>query len=375
MRVLIFGRMYTEPIHREKFQYITNSGKFDITVVAPTLWRHTLSDYEFKPATEEEKFKIIPGKISFSGKYFQFFYHGISRLLKECHPDLIEIDEEPASRACYSIIKKARRILPSSKIVVWTSEDTVKKRRFPLSYFEKYTLSQIDHIIACNPQVESLLREKGYKKAISVFQFLGTSPEIFKPQDVSGLKRELNLKNEFVAGYVGRLVEGKGLETLLKAVSLLDDRTRLLMVGKGESLDTLLELTERLGLKERVIFAGAVPHKEVPRYINCMDVLVLPSDTWNEKFGYVLPQAMLCEVPVIGSRHAGIPHAIGGSGLLFNPGDEKDLAQKINILKEDTNLRRHYIEAGKKRALENYTVEKVVERLIKVYEETQDDRL
>lgn len=87
MKILIFGHMYTEPIHREKFQYISRSGKFDITIIAPTLWRHTLSDYEFKPQTEEENFQIMPSEISFSGNYFKFFYHDISRTLKEYNPD------------------------------------------------------------------------------------------------------------------------------------------------------------------------------------------------------------------------------------------------------------------------------------------------
>lgn len=372
MRVLVFGHMYTEPIHREKFQYMTRSGEFDITVVAPTLWKHTLNDYEFKLATEEEKFKVIPCKISFSGKYFTFFYQGSSRFLKECNPDIIEIDQEPASWACYSIIKKTKHLLLSSKIVVWTSEDIVKKWSFPFSYFERYNLSKINHIIACNSGVETLLRQKGYKNDISVFQFLGTSPKIFKPLDVSELKREINLEGKFVVGYVGRLVKAKGLITLLKSFSLLDESSYLLVVGRGDLLDKLLHLAEELRVRDRVIFVDGVLHKDVPKYINCMDVLVLPSEgskSWREKFGYVIPQAMLCEAPVIGSRHGGIPEVIGDAGVLFEPGNESDLAQKLNKLKEDTSLRMQHIQAGKKRALENYTVEKVAQRIMRVYRE------
>lgn len=370
MRILVFGHMYTESIHREKFQYISRLEEFDVTVIAPALWRHILGNYEFKSATREEVFKVITCKISFSGNYFWFFYHNVSRLLKEYRPDIIEIDQEPASLACYSIIKKVKRFLSSAKIVVWTSEDTVKKWKFPLSYYERYTLLNIDHIIACNFSVERLLREKGYKNKISIFQFLGTSPEIFKKKDVPELKKELNLENKFIVGYVGRLSKGKGLETLLKSFSSLDEGSSLLIVGKGEMLKDLQYLAQQLNISQRVCFAGVVAHEAVPDYINCMDVLALPSEgsgNWQEKFGYVLVQAMLCEVPVIGSRHGGIPDVVADGGLLFEPGNIEELAKKIEMLRNDDNLRRLYIARGKNRALENYTVERVAEKLVKLY--------
>lgn len=371
MKVLVFGHMYTVPILREKFKYIADWDNFSITTVSPTLWRHALGDYKFIPATEDEKFEVIPCDIKYPGSYYGFFYRGISKLLKAHRPDIIEIDQEPASRACYEIIKKAMRIIPSSKIVVWTSEDVVLRRKFPLSYYERYTLSKINHIIACNQDTERLLRRKGYKNEISVFQFLGTSPRIFKPYDASGLKKVLNLDKGFVVGYVGRLVRGKGLETLFKAFSLLDKSCRLLVVGKGEFSGRLHNLAEELDVTNRVVFTGSVPNDEVPKYMNCLDTLVLSSEgwsSWREKFGYVIPQAMLCEVPVIGSRHGGIPDVIGDAGLLFEPGNVKELVQKINDIKDNEGLRVRYGKIGRKRALENYTVEKVARRIAGVYE-------
>ena len=371
MKVLIFGHMYTEPVHRKRFQYMSRSGEFDITVIAPTLWRHALGNYEFKSATKEERFRITPCKISFSGRYFRFFYHGVSQLLKKYNPDIIEIDEEPASLASYQIIRKAKRILPLSKIVVWTSEDTVKKWRFPLSYFERYTLSKIDYIIACNRDVENLLRQKGYKGKVGVFQILGVNPDLFKRFDVSALKQELGLNKEFVIGYVGRMAEGKGLSTLVRAFASLKE-ARLLLVGGGDSLSKVLRLAEELDIADRVLHIPSVPHHEVAKYMNCMDALVLPSEgtkEWREKFGYVIPQAMCCEVSVVGSKHGGIPGVIEDAGLLFEPGDEKELASRLHTLKDDKTLRVRLAQAGKRRALENYTVEKVAGRVTEVYRE------
>jgi glycosyltransferase involved in cell wall biosynthesis len=372
MKILVFGHMYTEPIHREKFCYLNNFGGFEITVITPTLWKHTLADYKFKPQTAEEKFKIVACPVSLSGNYYWFSYRGIWRILNEYNPDLVEIDQEPASCACFTLIKNIKRLAKRPKIVVWTSEDTRDKWPFLLGRYEHYSLSNIDHIIACNSEVERLLRKKGYKNAVSVFQFLGINPQIFKTQEEPTLRKELSLDNCFVLGYAGRLTEGKGLKTLLKSLPRLEASVKLLIVGQGELLNELKTLAEELGVRERVIFTGAVKHKEVVHYLNCMQILILPSEGtkfWQEKFGYVLAQAMLCGVAVIGAHSGGIPDVVGDCGLLFEPGDEKDLSQKIEILRNDKNLREHYIAKAKRRALDNYTVEKVAEKLAKVYRE------
>jgi len=268
------------------------------------------------------------------------------------------------------LIKNIKRLPKKPKIVVWTSEDTRSNWPFLLSRHERYSLSNIDHIIACNSEVEQLLRKKGYKNAISIFQFLGINPQIFKIQEEPALRKELGLDNCFVLGYVGRLSEGKGLKTLLKSFAKLEGSVKLLIVGQGELLNELKALAENLSIRERIIFTGAIAHQEVTRYLNCMQILILPSEGtkfWREKFGYVLVQAMLCGVPVIGSRHGGIPDVVGDCGLLFEPGNEKDLSQKIEILRKDNNLKENYIAKAKERALANYTVEKVAGKLAKVY--------
>jgi glycosyltransferase involved in cell wall biosynthesis len=109
----------------------------------------------------------------------------------------------------------------------------------------------------------------------------------------------------------------KGLATLLKAFSLLiqNPACHLLIVGSGDYREEMLSLASQLGIRERMILVDAVPAEDVPRYINCMDVLVLPSITtpgWVEFFGRVLVEAMVCQVPVIGSSSGEIPNATRG---------------------------------------------------------------
>jgi glycosyltransferase involved in cell wall biosynthesis len=113
-----------------------------------------------------------------------------------------------------------------------------------------------------------------------------------------------------------------------------------------------------------------VPPEDVPRYINCMDVLVLPSLTtpgWVEFFGRVLVEAMACQVPVIGSDSGEIPNVISDAGLIFHEGDADDLKDKLLLLAHDEDLQSELAARGEKRALAKYSWEQIAEDTYGVY--------
>src|SRR5690606_847306 len=98
---------------------------------------------------------------------------------------------------------------------------------------------------------------------------------------------QLGRGESFVIGYVGRLVPEKGLALLLEAVAGLEGSWALAFVGTGPEQEFLEELARRRGIQDRIHFLGGVPHRELPKVISAMDVLVLPSLTtprWKEQF-------------------------------------------------------------------------------------------
>jgi len=127
--------------------------------------------------------------------------------------------------------------------------------------------------------------------------------------------------------YVGRLVPGKGLETLLRAVSKVP-RTKLVVVGEGESRGVFEALAAELGAE--VSFTGRQEGDALTSLIAQARVLVLPSEVY-ETCGLVLWEANALRRPVIASRIGGIPDSVddGATGLLFEPGDADGLADKI----------------------------------------------
>ena len=148
-----------------------------------------------------------------------------------------------------------------------------------------------------------------------------------------------------VIGYVGRIVEPKGLRTLAAALpSLRDLRWKLVVIGKGDFEETFRQLLTDGGVIDRVAFLGFVPHVETPRYLSAFDLLVVPSETqpnWKEQFGRVITEAMACGTPVVGSSSGEIPNLIrkGDGGLVFPEKNADEFAKCLRSLMTQKDLR------------------------------------
>ena len=176
----------------------------------------------------------------------------------------------------------------------------------------------------------------------------------------------------FTLGFVGRLKDNKGLDLLVAALPELPHYCRLVFIGNGPMKEHLAQQAQRLGVVQRVIFKGGLPTYEIPREMQQLDALVLPSVTrpnWIEQFGRVLPEAMACETPVIGSSSGEIPHVIGDAGLVFEEGNVQELVACIRQLLDDPELYAQLAAKGRQRVLENYTQEQIARQTYKVYQQ------
>ena len=129
-------------------------------------------------------------------------------------------------------------------------------------------------------------------------------------------------------------------------------------------------LADSLELRDRLVIINAVPHHDVPRYMNAMDALVLPSRTtphWKEQFGHVLIEAMACGTPVIGSDSGAIPEVIDSAGLIFPEGDIDALAQHLRRLASHRDESRRLSQAGLARVHALYTHDTIAEQTARIY--------
>ena len=178
-----------------------------------------------------------------------------------------------------------------------------------------------------------------------------------------------------IATYTGRLLRGKGLETLVDAfapIAAEEPRAHLMIVGSGEgqSISVEPELRESVrqrGLGERVTFTGRVD--DVAERLRASDLFVFPSEF--EGLGISLVEAAACGLPAIGARTGGIVDVIeeGASGLLVPPRDAAALASALRALVADPERRREMGRRAREVARDRFDLEDSVSRYVALFRE------
>ncbi len=151
-----------------------------------------------------------------------------------------------------------------------------------------------------------------------------------KPNFVSADIQPGNHQGEY-ALFVGKLVEYKGIETLLEAWHLLDEKIPLKIVGQGP-----LEIVLKSNLPSNVEYLGPQPREKVLQLMKDSSFVVFPSQ-WYEGFPMTIAEAFATGSPVVAAKLAAAAEIVrdGFSGWHFTPGDAKDLAQKVKLAWSD----------------------------------------
>jgi 1,2-diacylglycerol 3-alpha-glucosyltransferase len=168
---------------------------------------------------------------------------------------------------------------------------------------------------------------------------------------------------------VGRLAEEKNVDFLLRAFARIAaerPQATLVLVGKGPREHSLQSLAQKLGLGERAIFTGTIPHSEVPHYAAAADLFVFPS--LAETQGLVLIEAMAAGTPVVAVEALGSADVLTEGGGLLVPAQEGAFASAVTTLLADEPRRRAIGEQAA-RAVQRYTIPAATAGLATVYEE------
>jgi len=170
--------------------------------------------------------------------------------------------------------------------------------------------------------------------------------------------------------FVGRLRYYKGLGTLLHALADLPG-VGLNIVGTGPMRDEWTSLAHSLGLAERVHFLGEIPDEDLPAQYHAAHFFVLPANARAEAFGTVLLEAMGAGLPCISTDvGSGTSWVVqdGVTGRVVPPQDPGALASAIHELLSDPVRRVDMGRAGRARVEAEFTQERMVERVMRVYE-------
>ncbi len=166
--------------------------------------------------------------------------------------------------------------------------------------------------------------------------------------------------------YVGRLSQEKGVDVLIEAWKSLKN-IPLKIVGHGDQWNQLRELAKN---NSDIEFLGRLPEQECEKYLREARVLVIPSVCY-ESFPRILVEAYAHGLPIIASRLGSLAELIidGKTGLLFEPGNAQDLAQKIRVLADDKNRRLAMEKEARLEYEQKYTPEKNYKQLMAIYKQ------
>ena len=171
--------------------------------------------------------------------------------------------------------------------------------------------------------------------------------------------------------YAGRLVSEKGIDILLQAfakVLLKVPEAKLLIAGDGSEKDNLQALSVELGITKSVTWLGYLPQPEMEQQFNNAWVQVVPS-MWAEPFGNVTTEAMMRGTAVIAAAVGAQPEIVTDeeTGFLVPPGDVEALASKLILLLLDPDLSEKIGQAGRDRALTEFSEDKRNDRFVEIY--------
>jgi glycosyltransferase involved in cell wall biosynthesis len=150
--------------------------------------------------------------------------------------------------------------------------------------------------------------------------------------------------------YVGQLIRLKGIETIINSIEILKSRgieIEVLLIGKGADMDRFEKIVKKARLEAQIKFLGFRNQSDVAELIKTSIALLLPS--YTEGFGRVIIEAFACSRAVIGSHVGGIPELVesGKTGLLVEPGNAEDLAEKLIFAIENTDKMREMGKRGR----------------------------
>jgi glycosyltransferase involved in cell wall biosynthesis len=205
---------------------------------------------------------------------------------------------------------------------------------------ERRIFRAADAVLVVSSELERFARGLGVPAERVVVLPNGVDPERFTPDADGGAIRErYGLTGKRVIGFVGTLRPWHDLDTLLEALATVtarDDDVELLVVGEGPAGDRLRGLTDAA-----VTCTGAIEYDDVPACMAAMDVVVVPYSSEIDCYFSPLKlfEAMAMARPVVGARIGQVAELVGDgeTGLLYEPGDARDLAEKLRRALDTAN--------------------------------------
>lgn len=365
LRLLTIAHSYVVAANRRLAHEmaLAGAGEWEVTAVAPERFHADLGPMAVE-RMEGEACRLESVPVHFDRRAHTLLYgRRLREILREGW-DVVHCWEEPFVLSALQVARWAPR---EAALVFATFQNLPKRYPPPFSWAERASMRRADGWIAFGRAVESALADRpGYRDRPHRVIPPGVDVARFRPDPEARRRARRSLRwteeGPPVAGFLGRFVPEKGIETMIRALESAGG-WRALFVGGGPGEAALRDWAA--SAPDRVRVVTGVKHDDVPGYLSAMDLLCAPSLTtprWKEQFGRMLTEAMACGVPVVASDSGEIPHVVGGAGVIVPEGDPDALATALRDLAGDPDRRAELSRRGLARAHAEFALPAVARR-------------
>jgi glycosyltransferase involved in cell wall biosynthesis len=227
----------------------------------------------------------------------------------------------------------------------------------------RYIWNKAARVVALSSDLRNTAKRTAPEMDIAVIPN-GIESELFLPEKT---ETEVRQSDTIQMICVSRLIERKGIQHVLQALTRIELPVHLTIVGEGNYQDQLKEQAKALGVNDRVTFYGYCAREELVALYANSDFFILPS--MAESFGMVFVEAMSCELPVIGARIGGVPDIVAEeNGILVEAANVDEIQQAIETMASDADMRAAMATANRQKVIDHYTWQSVADQYNATYQ-------
>jgi glycosyltransferase involved in cell wall biosynthesis len=361
----VISRVYADPATRGKLKALAGLG-VSVAAAVPDRWSPLGLGAE-QPTVWGDEGGVRTVPIAVRGSTSPdadptWSRKALRRLLTEFRPELVQIEEEPWTRAASTAASLARRL--RVPYVVLTRESLPGAHGALGRIRRSRVLGHAKGLLAVNELAAKLVTRQHPSLARQVIPQLGVGLPL------QGVRPE---RTGLTMGFFGRLIPEKGLDLLFRACVKLVGRWSILVIGTGPAQEELEGLAERLGIAGRVTWLGALPRERVDQIWPRLDCVVLPSRTaprWVEIAPRAATEAMAHGVAVVASAAGALPEIVGSAGLIVPEENVIAIAEALQRLHDDPVERERLAAAGRRRAMSEYTDAAIAGKTLRFWTES-----
>ena len=257
--------------------------------------------------------------------------------------------------------------------LVFTEHNTTN-RRIQNNYFrylEKWIYSFFKKIVCISPEIQRIYKNylKGFEQKLVLIEN-GVNLQVIR-QAVPLLKSTLHSsisEDDTVIVQVSAFRIQKDQKTLIEALALLPLNVKLILVGDGVLKKECEELTEELGLQGRVLFLGQ--RMDIPQLLKTADIVVLSSKYEGLSLSSI--EGMASGKPFVASNVPGLSDIVAAAGVLFECGNAKELATRIQALLDDKMYYDSVVSACQEKS-KQYDIQVMIQKHIDLYKSVYEN--